>query len=84
MFLEIGDRCQVTMTSLWCGGEKKKTKWEELSIRPACEALKKRCERKLTQGDKNEGRSNYIWGKKKKYIYIYILIIKDTKNSGRE
>ena len=44
---------------------------------------KKRCERKLTQGDKNEGRSNYIWGKKKN-IYIYILIIKDTKNSGRE
>ena len=26
VFLEIGDRCQVTKTGLWCGGEKKKTK----------------------------------------------------------
>ena len=51
--LEVGARC------LWCGGEKKKTKCEELSIRPAYGALKKKwCERKLTQDDKNEGRSN--------------------------
>ena len=59
--LEVSVRCQVNRTGLWCGGEKKKTKWEELSIRPACEALKKRCERKLTQGDKNEGRSNFFF-----------------------
>ena len=48
--------------------KKKKTKWEELSIRPACEALKKRCERKLTQGDKNEGRSNFFFFRRKYII----------------
>ena len=79
--MEIGGRCQVTRTGLWFGGEKNKTKWERLSIRPACEAFKeKKCERKLTQVIKTrEGAIRY------RNIYIYILIIiKDTKNSGRE